>query len=95
GDVVENGQHLPLAQRVWQEMAGLVPFEVVECAEDAYDETAKTTRVWGEERKGRATPKDRVIVLRRVALRRRHAVHRHSGSAAQQKHAADGAARRR
>ena len=95
GDVVENGQHLPLAERVWQEMCGLVPFEFVESAVDAYDESAKTTRVWGDERKGRATPKDRVIVLRRVARRRRGAVGPGSGSAAQQQHAADGAARRR
>lgn len=95
GDVVENGQHVPLAQRVWQEMCGLVPFEVVELAEDAYDESTKTTRVWGEERKGRATPKDHVMVLRRVALRKRRAVHQRSRNTAQQQHAADGAARRR
>jgi len=69
GDVVEHGQHVPLAERVWQEMCGIVPFELVESAVDAYDESTKTTRVWGEERKGRATPKDRVIVLRRVSRR--------------------------
>jgi len=95
GDVVENGQHVPLAERVWQEMSGLVPFEVVELVVDAYDESTKTTRVWGEERKGRATPKDHVMVLRRIALRQRQAMHQRSRSAAQQQHAADGAARRR
>jgi site-specific DNA-methyltransferase (adenine-specific) len=83
GDVVEQGQHVPLAERVWQEMCGIVPFELVESAVDAYDESAKTTRVWGEERKGRATPRDRVIVLRRVSRRRREAVRVRPGSAAQ------------
>ena len=70
GDVIENGQHVPLAERVWDELCGLVPFELVALEVDHYDESAKTTRVWGEERKGRATPKDRVIVLRRVPSRR-------------------------
>ena len=83
GDVVENGQHVPLAQRVWQELCGLVPFEVVEIVADAYDESTKTTRVWGEERKGRATPKDHVLVLRRIALRKRREGHRGSRRAAQ------------
>ena len=69
GDVEEHGQHVLLAERVWEEMRGLVPFELLEIEVDAYDQTAKTTRVWGEERKGRATSKDRVIVLRRVAGR--------------------------
>jgi len=55
GDVEENGQHVPLAERVWEEMRGLVPFELLQVEVDAYDQTAKTTRVWGEERKGRAT----------------------------------------
>lgn len=67
GDVVENGQHICLAGRVWEELESLVPFEFVECAVDAYDESTKTTRLWGEGRKGRATPRDRVLVLRRVA----------------------------
>jgi integrase len=63
GDVIENGQHVPLAERVWDELCGLVPFELVALEVDHYDESAKTTRVWGEKRKGRATPKDRVIVF--------------------------------
>lgn len=69
GDVAEGGQHLPLAERIWQEMSGVVPFEAVECEVDAYDESAKTTRVWGEKRKGRATARDRVLVLRRTRMR--------------------------
>jgi hypothetical protein len=73
GDVVEKGQHVPLAERVWAEVQGLVPFEKVRIDRDAYDQTTKTTRVWGEQRKGRATPKDRVIVLRRVSARRKKA----------------------
>lgn len=95
GDVVENGQHVPLAQRVWQEMSGVVPFEAVEFLVDAYDESTKTTRVWGKERKGRATSKDHVMVLRRVAMRQRQAVHQRSRTAAKQQHATDGASRRR
>lgn len=94
GDVQENGQYIPLAERVWQEICELVPFEVVECVVDGYDETAKTTRIWGEERKGRATPKDRVIVLRRVALRTSLSRHQPVRGAAQQRHAADDASRR-
>ena len=53
------------------------------------DPTVKTTRVWGEERKGRATSKDRVIVLRRVAGRRRATLSQRSRDAPQQRVAAD------
>jgi SAM-dependent methyltransferase len=95
GDVVENWQHVPLAERIWEEMRGLVPFELVSLEVDAYDQAAKTTRVWGEERKGRATPKDRVIVLRRVAVRRTGTIHGSSKGGAQHGHATDGAACRR
>ena len=52
GDVIENGQHVPLAERVWDELCGLGPFELVALEVDHYDESAKTTRVWGEKRKG-------------------------------------------
>jgi len=45
GDVVENEQHVALAERVWQELSGVVPFALVECAVDSYGESAKTTRV--------------------------------------------------
>jgi len=69
GDVVENGQHVPLAERVWAELEGVVPFDVLAVETDAYDQSSKTTRVWGEQRRGRATPMDRVIVLRRVPAR--------------------------
>jgi len=94
GDVVENGQHVPLAKRVWQEMSGLVPFELAELVADAYDESTKTTRVWGEERKGRATPKDHVMVLRRVRLRQRQGVHQCPRNAAQEQIPRDEATRR-
>jgi site-specific DNA-methyltransferase (adenine-specific) len=69
GDVVEHGQHLKLAPRLWEELQGLIPFELAHLKIDAYDQSAKTTRVWGEQRKGRATPQDRVLVLRRVGRR--------------------------
>jgi hypothetical protein len=70
GDVIERGQHVPLADRVWEELAGVVPFESLEITMDQYDQASKTTRVWGEDKKGRATPFDRVLVLRRVSTRR-------------------------
>jgi len=70
GDVIENGQHVALAERVWAEMKGLAPFVLLSTEIDAYDGNTKTTRVWGEQRKGRATPMDRVIVLRRVVSRK-------------------------
>lgn len=66
GDVVEHGQRLELAPRVWDELRGLVPFVVEGIFKDGYDQHTKTTRIWGEDRKGRATPLDRVLVLKRV-----------------------------
>src|SRR5581483_3316962 len=74
GDVVEHGQHVPLANRVWEELAGVVPFEAMEISLDKYDPSSKTTRVWGEDKRGRATPLDRVLVLRRASTRRANRV---------------------
>jgi site-specific DNA-methyltransferase (adenine-specific) len=65
GDVVEKGQHLDLAGRVWEELEGVIPYTLECIAEDNFDVNDKTTRIWGSERKGRATPTDRVLVLRR------------------------------
>jgi site-specific DNA-methyltransferase (adenine-specific) len=70
GDVVEHGQHLCLAERMWEELSGVVPFESVAMMVDAYDQSTKTTRVWGKDKKGKATPLDRVLVLRRLSSRR-------------------------
>jgi site-specific DNA-methyltransferase (adenine-specific) len=67
GDVVESGQRLELAARVWEEMEGLVPYKLLWIDVDQFDQTTKTTRIWGEERKGRATPLDRVLVLERTS----------------------------
>lgn len=69
GDVVEYGHHLELAPRLWEELQGVIPFERVYLGEDAYDASSKTTRVWGADRKGNATPLDRVLVMKRVASR--------------------------
>jgi site-specific DNA-methyltransferase (adenine-specific) len=66
GDVIEAGQHVPLAVRLWDELGDLVPFELIEISKDDYDATSKTTRIWGDARKGRATPRDRILVLRRT-----------------------------
>jgi hypothetical protein len=74
GDVVEFGQHVPLAARLWEEIDGLFPLELVEITKDDYDAASKTTRIWGDIRKGRATPRDRIIVLRRVSGRATSAV---------------------
>lgn len=65
GDVVEEGLHLPLAERIWEEIEGLVPFALRTIEMDNFDASAKTTRIWGDEKKGRATPRDRIIVLER------------------------------
>ena len=67
GDVVENGQHVRLAERLWEELGDMFPFGFVDNIEDGYDNHSKTTRIWGEERKGKATPKDHVLVMRRVS----------------------------
>jgi site-specific DNA-methyltransferase (adenine-specific) len=66
GDVEENGVHLPLAERVWQELQGAVPFDCEEISVDDFDVDGKTTRIWGDGKKGRATERDRVLVLRRI-----------------------------
>jgi DNA methylase len=73
GDVVEFGTQLKLARRVWDELAGLVPFELTTIAADRFDKTVKTTRIWGDDRKGKATPLDRYLVLQRLPVRRRRA----------------------
>lgn len=67
GDVVENGQHVQLAERLWEELGDMFPFEFVGNIVDGYDNHSKTTRIWGEDRKGKATPKDHVLVMRRVS----------------------------
>jgi hypothetical protein len=69
GDVHEFDVKLKLAERVWDELVGLVPFELVRIVADQFDANGKTTRIWGEERKGKATPLDRVLVLRRKGVR--------------------------
>jgi DNA modification methylase len=63
GDVVEGAIHLELAKRVWEELHGTVPFRLRKIALDRFDESVKTTRIWGEGKKGRATPLDRVLIL--------------------------------
>lgn len=66
GDVDEFGTSLDLAHRIWDELRGLTPFDLVGVEVDRFDQTVKTTRIWGDT-KGRATPRDRVLVLKRVA----------------------------
>jgi len=65
GDVVEQGLHLPLADRIWEEIEGLVPFTLKAIEMDNFDASAKTTRIWGDDKKGRATPRDRILILER------------------------------
>jgi hypothetical protein len=65
GDVEENGRNLVLAERVWEELGGVLPFALEDLSVDDFDSAGKTTRIWGESRKGRATERDRVLVLRR------------------------------
>lgn len=63
GDVVENGQHVQLAPRVWEELEDVVPFSRKALYVDDFNENDKTTRIWGEDRKGRATPTERILVV--------------------------------
>ena len=69
GDVAENGQYLPLAERLWEETGDLVPFDLESILDDDYDQSSKTTRIWGEDRKGRAGRGDKTLVLRRARAR--------------------------
>jgi hypothetical protein len=71
GDVKEFGTAVELAPRVWTELEGLVPFTFERIDVDRFDQSTKTTRIWGDEKKGRATPLDRVLVLRRNTSTRR------------------------
>jgi site-specific DNA-methyltransferase (adenine-specific) len=70
GDVKEFNTYLELGERVWQEIQGLVPFKLDHLVVDRFDHTTKTTRIWGDDRKGRATPLDRILVLSRAAPKR-------------------------
>ena len=65
GDVVEFGANLKLAVRVWEELEDVVPFKLIKIAVDDFDDTTKTTRIWGDSKKGRATPLDRILILER------------------------------
>ena len=66
GDVVEFGTNLKLAVRVWEELGDVVPFKLVKIKVDEFDDTTKTTRIWGDEKKGQATPLDRILILERA-----------------------------
>lgn len=66
GDVVEFGTKLELARRVWDELGQLVPFRLVKIAVDEFDDSMKTTRIWGEAKKGKATPLDRILIIERT-----------------------------
>ncbi len=66
GDVVEFGTNLELAVRVWEELKDVVPFKLVDIKVDDFDETTKTTRIWGDGKKGQATPLDRILILERA-----------------------------
>jgi SAM-dependent methyltransferase len=71
GDVVEASQHVALAERLWAEVDGVVPFRLEHVEADQYDVASKSTRIWGEDRKGQATPMDRVLVLSRITHKAR------------------------
>jgi site-specific DNA-methyltransferase (adenine-specific) len=88
GDVHEFDVKLQLAKRVWEELADLVPFELVRIDTDHFDSSGKTTRIWGEERKGkgRATPIDRVLILRKKRTRTRSLLKSRAAAAALRQH---------
>ncbi|HYO59834.1 DNA methyltransferase [Archangium sp.] len=66
GDVVEFGRSLQLAIRVWEELKDVVPYRFVDIKVDDFDDSTKTTRIWGEGKKGQATPLDRILILERA-----------------------------
>ena len=65
GDIEKGGRKCDLAEAVWSCLAGVVPYDLEEKALDSFDQSVKTTRIWGESRRGRATPRDRILVLSR------------------------------
>ena len=83
GDVVEFGSNLKLAERLWEELSEVVPYRLSGIEIDDFDDTTKTTRIWGEGKKGQATPRDRILILERTAESRRlrHRKPRHSRGA--------------
>lgn len=66
GDVMEFGTNLQLAVRVWEELKDVVPYKLVKITTDDFDDTTKTTRIWGEGKKGQATPLDRILIIERA-----------------------------
>jgi hypothetical protein len=72
GDVASpEAETIPLAQRVWSDLAATCDLELVDFIEDALPAQYKVSRIWGETR-GRATDRDCVLLLKRSgrALRR-------------------------
>jgi hypothetical protein len=65
GDVAEGQTYVKLANRIWEELSGAVPYRLSKIVVDRFDESVKTTRIWGENKKGRATPIDRVLILQK------------------------------
>lgn len=56
---------LNLAHEVWKGSAEPIGFTLKENIKDGFDQNAKVSRIWGEEKKGRATKVDRILVLQR------------------------------
>lgn len=67
GDVKDrvSGIDLNLAEQVWLQAARPLGFEIREALKDGFDQDTKVSRIWGEEKRGRATKVDRILVLKR------------------------------
>jgi hypothetical protein len=65
GDVASPGRDsVPLADKVWEEVGDGTGLRLVEVIEDSLPTKNKVSRIWGDT-KGKATERDRVLVLAR------------------------------
>lgn len=64
GDVVndEHGAH-ELATEVWESVRGEVALDLTATVVDDVNEVGKVSKIWGEEKRGKATRTDRVMVF--------------------------------
>lgn len=63
GDIDRDGHRINLAELIREELTGLIPLKYMDTIEDEFDVHGKTTRIWGDAKKGEATKQDRILVL--------------------------------
>ena len=66
GDVVRGGKPVVnLAEAVWGRIESETAMRLVDIVTDDIPANKKVTRIWSEEKRGRATPTDRLLILQR------------------------------